>query len=263
MSVRLRDVVMGQLDALRHEPTEKRIRATPRWADRRRQHARAAVWEPKRVVPTYAVPLEDVAAQVVTAAPTEMARPGRCAGEGSVTPRGAAGVRPQRPVLGPHHRRRGHDGPRVRLRSVGGRVPSRRPRPRGLRAPRLRRPSTPGTRRTSATSPIPATRSTASTSCTAPGTCGSSSTVHAARRERRADAAVRAAAPGPLLPRGRRRAHRPARHRATPHVLRLQGGGVVLVGGGRAAPRVVLPAPAPRDGPRSSTGSRSSTNAST
>jgi uncharacterized protein (DUF427 family) len=28
MSVRLRDVVRGQLDALRHEPSEKRIRAT-------------------------------------------------------------------------------------------------------------------------------------------------------------------------------------------------------------------------------------------
>ena len=75
MSVRLRDVVMAQLDTLRHEPTDKRIRATI--GDRTVVDSTRAllVWEPKRVVPTYAVPLEDVAGQIDAAAPTETAGP--------------------------------------------------------------------------------------------------------------------------------------------------------------------------------------------
>ena len=59
MSVRLRDVVMGQLDALRHEPTEKRIRATLGGQTVVDSTRARLVWEPKRVVPAYAVPLED------------------------------------------------------------------------------------------------------------------------------------------------------------------------------------------------------------
>jgi uncharacterized protein (DUF427 family) len=65
MSVRLRDVMMGQLDVLRYEPTDKRVRAV--LGDRTVIDSRQAllVWEPKRVVPTYAVPVTDVAADVV------------------------------------------------------------------------------------------------------------------------------------------------------------------------------------------------------
>ena len=64
MGIRLRDVVMGELPTLRYEPTEKRIRAS--WASGRSSTARATllVWEPKRVVPKYAVPAEDVDASV-------------------------------------------------------------------------------------------------------------------------------------------------------------------------------------------------------
>ena len=60
MGTRLRDVLMGELDALRYEPTDKRIRAT--LGDRTVIDSTRAllVWEPKRVVPSYAVPLDDV-----------------------------------------------------------------------------------------------------------------------------------------------------------------------------------------------------------
>jgi uncharacterized protein (DUF427 family) len=52
--------MFGQLDALRFEPTEKRIRA--RWNGQTVVDSRRAllVWEPMRVVPTYAVPIEHV-----------------------------------------------------------------------------------------------------------------------------------------------------------------------------------------------------------
>lgn len=54
----------GGLDQLRFEPTEKRVRAT---VDGRPvvDSARAVlIWEPRRFVPAYAVPVEDVAAQL-------------------------------------------------------------------------------------------------------------------------------------------------------------------------------------------------------
>jgi uncharacterized protein (DUF427 family) len=60
MSTRVRDVLFGALEALRHEPIEKRIRAVLGGevvADTTRA---LLVWEPKRVVPTYAVPEEDL-----------------------------------------------------------------------------------------------------------------------------------------------------------------------------------------------------------
>ena len=77
---------MGELGALRHEPTDKRIRA--KLGDRTVVDSTRAllVWEPKRVVPDYAVPLEDVDAEIAAtpdgtadldegAAPVLMGRP--------------------------------------------------------------------------------------------------------------------------------------------------------------------------------------------
>ncbi|CAN5537836.1 hypothetical protein BH20ACT17_BH20ACT17_05110 [soil metagenome] len=64
MSIRLRDVLMGQLETLRHEPIDKRIRATLGDATIIDTTGALLVWEPKRVVPTYAVPLGDIAADV-------------------------------------------------------------------------------------------------------------------------------------------------------------------------------------------------------
>jgi uncharacterized protein (DUF427 family) len=64
MSVRVRDLFMGELDSLRHEPIDKRIRA--QLGDRTVIDSTSAllVWEPKRVVPSYAVPVEDVDADL-------------------------------------------------------------------------------------------------------------------------------------------------------------------------------------------------------
>jgi hypothetical protein len=61
MSTRIRDVLMGRLGELRHEPIDKRIRAT--LGDRTPVDSTRAllVWEPRRIVPSYAVPLDDVA----------------------------------------------------------------------------------------------------------------------------------------------------------------------------------------------------------
>jgi uncharacterized protein (DUF427 family) len=69
MSLRLRDVLMHQLGALRHEPIDKRIRgelAGETVVDSRRA---LLVWEPRRIVPSYAVPVEDVLGEIVARAP--------------------------------------------------------------------------------------------------------------------------------------------------------------------------------------------------
>ncbi len=60
----MRDLLMGELDALRHEPIDKRIRGL--LGDRTVVDSTRAliVWEPKRVVPMYAVPAEDIDAQL-------------------------------------------------------------------------------------------------------------------------------------------------------------------------------------------------------
>lgn len=64
MSTRVLDTLIGQRDQLRHEPTAKRIRAT--FGDEPVLDSTRAmlVWEPRRIVPTYAVPIEDVAAEL-------------------------------------------------------------------------------------------------------------------------------------------------------------------------------------------------------
>src|SRR6478735_7040524 len=63
MSTRMRDVVSAAWAELRYEPIEKRIRA-----DDAVDSARALlVWEPRRVVPSYAVPEADITAEVTSA----------------------------------------------------------------------------------------------------------------------------------------------------------------------------------------------------
>lgn len=66
---------MSELGALRYEPTEKRIRAS--LGDRTVIDSTRAllVWEPKRVVPSYAVPIEDVDAEVSAVPDTGEAGP--------------------------------------------------------------------------------------------------------------------------------------------------------------------------------------------
>jgi uncharacterized protein (DUF427 family) len=64
MGSRMRDLLMGALGDLRYEPTNKRVRAV--LGDRTVVDSTRAVlvWEPRRVVPAYAVPVEDVAGEV-------------------------------------------------------------------------------------------------------------------------------------------------------------------------------------------------------
>jgi len=67
VTTRVRDLLFSRLEDLRYEPTGKRIRA--RLGDRTVVDSRRAllVWEPKRIVPSYAVPVDDVDADVVSA----------------------------------------------------------------------------------------------------------------------------------------------------------------------------------------------------
>jgi uncharacterized protein (DUF427 family) len=67
MGVRLRGVLMGQLGELRFEPIEKRIRAWSGAATVVDSMRAALVWEPRRIVPSYAVPAEDVDAELIPA----------------------------------------------------------------------------------------------------------------------------------------------------------------------------------------------------
>jgi uncharacterized protein (DUF427 family) len=70
MGVRLRESLTRPLDELRFEPTEKRVRAE---LDGRTvvDSVRAVlVWEPRRVVPTYAVPAADLLGELVAASPS-------------------------------------------------------------------------------------------------------------------------------------------------------------------------------------------------
>ena len=73
-TIRLRDLMMGELGSLRYEPTQKRISATlggERVVDTTRA---LLLWEPRRVVPSYAIPHADIAAELgpgTSVAPTD------------------------------------------------------------------------------------------------------------------------------------------------------------------------------------------------
>ena len=64
MSVRMRDTVSGVLGRLRHEPTAKRVRAMLGGATVVDSTRAVLLWEPRRVVPTYAVPRSDITAEL-------------------------------------------------------------------------------------------------------------------------------------------------------------------------------------------------------
>jgi uncharacterized protein (DUF427 family) len=73
MGTRLRDVLMAELDSLRYEPTEKRIRATLEGQTVIDSTRALLVWEPRRVVPTYAVPVDDLDGEIFAAPGDESA----------------------------------------------------------------------------------------------------------------------------------------------------------------------------------------------
>ena len=69
MSTRMRDLLTGGFGQLRHEPTGKRIRAVLGGGTVVDTTRALLVWEPRRIVPSYAVPDGDITAELVVADP--------------------------------------------------------------------------------------------------------------------------------------------------------------------------------------------------
>ena len=92
MSIQLRTSLMSVLGELRHEPTAKRIRALVDGGTVVDSSAALLVWEPRRVVPSYAVPVADLRAAVVPLGP---------AGSLATGPGGPLPEFSRRPVLDP------------------------------------------------------------------------------------------------------------------------------------------------------------------
>jgi uncharacterized protein (DUF427 family) len=64
----MRDLMMERFGELRHEPTEKWLRGSLDGLDVVDSTGALLVWEPRRIVPSYAVPVEDVAATLTPTA---------------------------------------------------------------------------------------------------------------------------------------------------------------------------------------------------
>jgi uncharacterized protein (DUF427 family) len=62
------ELLIGKLDTLRYEPTAKRVRVSLAGEPVADTRDARLVWEPRRVVPTYAVPVAALSAQLVPAA---------------------------------------------------------------------------------------------------------------------------------------------------------------------------------------------------
>ena len=69
MSSQIRTLMGSGFGLLRHEPTAKRIRAELAGETVVDSTRAVLVWEPRRVVPSYAVPAEDVRGELVPAGP--------------------------------------------------------------------------------------------------------------------------------------------------------------------------------------------------
>src|SRR5215467_342322 len=69
MSTRMRNLLTGGLGELRHEPTAKRIRAVLDGGTVADTTRALLVWEPRRIVPSYAIPAKDIAGELVPADP--------------------------------------------------------------------------------------------------------------------------------------------------------------------------------------------------
>jgi uncharacterized protein (DUF427 family) len=65
MGVRMMELLAGQLNALRYEPTAKRIRVFLAGEPVADTVDARLVWEPRRIVPAYAVPAADLTAQLL------------------------------------------------------------------------------------------------------------------------------------------------------------------------------------------------------
>jgi uncharacterized protein (DUF427 family) len=69
-SIRMRDAMADGLAGLRYEPTEKRVRAILGGQVVVDTTRAVLVWEPRRVVPSYAVPIGEMRAELTPAPPT-------------------------------------------------------------------------------------------------------------------------------------------------------------------------------------------------
>ena len=69
MAVELGGVLFGQLGGLRFQPTPKRVRAVVDGRSVVDSTRAVLVWEPRRIVPQYAVPADDISAELVPAPP--------------------------------------------------------------------------------------------------------------------------------------------------------------------------------------------------
>lgn len=67
MGVRMMDLLSGNLDTLRYEPTAKRVRVSVGGEPVADTCEARLVWEPRRVVPSYAVPIASLTGQLVPA----------------------------------------------------------------------------------------------------------------------------------------------------------------------------------------------------
>ncbi|MDG4824237.1 DUF427 domain-containing protein [Asanoa sp. WMMD1127] len=76
MSTRMRDAMGQRFKELRHEPTEKRVRAVLGDETIVDTTDAVLVWEPRRITPTYAVPAADLRASVTPAGPVTPGGPG-------------------------------------------------------------------------------------------------------------------------------------------------------------------------------------------
>ena len=67
MTIRMIDQMMAGLGEMRYQPTGKRVRARRDGATIADSYRPVLVWEPSRITPSYAVPVEDVAGTLVPA----------------------------------------------------------------------------------------------------------------------------------------------------------------------------------------------------
>nr|WP_090277042.1 DUF427 domain-containing protein [Mycolicibacterium komanii]CRL70924.1 acyl-CoA thioesterase [Mycolicibacterium komanii] len=67
MAVRMADLLRGSLDALRYEPTAKRIRVALAGEPVADTCHALLVWEPRRILPMYAVPITAISGQLMPA----------------------------------------------------------------------------------------------------------------------------------------------------------------------------------------------------
>jgi len=108
MSARIRDFLSNGFDQLRREPTAKRIRAVHAGGTVVDTTRAVLVWEPRRVVPSYAIPVDDLRGELLPGDPAGSGTSGAGAtgpGTAGTDAADAAGVRlpdvTDRPVLDP------------------------------------------------------------------------------------------------------------------------------------------------------------------